>query len=91
MTLSTAITATTASTSTATHCPACGTWVCDDCGARRHYANRFSSLPQRCPRCASEKGHMQPACHRDGRMADHVESAASLIAAGSTPRYPAAV
>lgn len=68
-------------------CPACGTWVCDDCGTRRHYASRFSRNPQHCSRCSSVNGRMLPARHQRGRDLDHRESHARLLNEGAIPRY----
>jgi hypothetical protein len=69
-------------------CPACGTWACADCGARRQYANRFSRNPHRCPRCSSANGQIRPVHHEPGRAIDHVESYTEMIAEGKVPRYP---
>lgn len=80
-----------ASSPAPTACPACGTWVCDDCGAQRHYASRFSQEPQHClsPGCRSLNGHMQPARHRPGRAEDHQDAFLAIAAHGRTAlRYP---
>ncbi|MCU1419889.1 MAG: hypothetical protein JWR57_1058 [Mycetocola sp.] len=71
-------------------CAACGIWVCDDCGARRSQANRFSEQAQRCPSCRSLNGRMEPIRHRVGRADDHESSYRSSIADGLVPRYPLA-
>jgi hypothetical protein len=52
-------------------CRACGTWICDDCSARRPYASRFASDPQCCATCASTAGRMAPVVHRESRADDH--------------------
>lgn len=77
-------------TSTTHPCRACGTWVCDDCGARRSQANRFSQHVQHCPNshCRSLNGRMEPSRHRANRAADHESAYRSCIADGLVPRYP---
>ena len=73
----------------ATHpCPACGTWLCDDCGAQRSYASRFSAQAQHCASCRSLSGHMTPARHRARRADDHAASYQSCISTGLALRYP---
>jgi hypothetical protein len=69
-------------------CPACGTWVCEDCGHRRAGANSFSEKPQRCPSCQSLNGRMESSRHRASRADDHESSYRSSLAAGLAPRYP---
>ena len=69
-------------------CPACGTWVCDDCGAQRSYASRFSAQLQQCASCHSVHGHMTPVRHRARRADDHAASYQSCIADGLVLRYP---
>lgn len=69
-------------------CPACGSWVCDDCGAVRRYANRFSPEAQSCSKCGSLSGSMSPAQHRAVRADDHSGSYRLLVAQGRVPRYP---
>jgi hypothetical protein len=70
--------------------PACGTWVCEDCGAERRYSSRFSEEPQRCPGCRSLNGHMAPAQHRRsrGRAEDHETACLAIVAEGLVPSYP---
>lgn len=69
-------------------CPACGTWVCDDCGAQRPYASRFSERPQQCARCHSVNGQMKAGRHRAGRADDHAAASQSCLADGLMLRYP---
>ena len=69
-------------------CRACGTWICDDCGARRSYASRFSSVPQRCAACTRENGHMTPIIHRQSRADDHDASYRQSLAGSVVLRYP---
>ena len=69
-------------------CPACGTWFCDDCGARRPYASRFAAQLQHCAICHSVHGHLTPARHRARRADDHEASYQSCIADGLVLRYP---
>jgi hypothetical protein len=52
-------------------CRACGTWICSECSARRPYASRFASIPQRCATCSSANGHMAQVVHRESRADDH--------------------
>ena len=68
-------------------CRACGTWVCDDCGALRAYASRFSNEPQRCPKCSSSNGRMRAVVHRLSHAVDHDESYGRCVADNLTPRY----
>ena len=72
-------------------CRVCGTWVCEDCGARRPHANRFSSQPQLCPQCSSASGCMAPVAHRAGRADDHEAAFRQCIAEGLPLRYPLSV
>lgn len=72
-------------------CSVCGTWLCDDCGARRPHANRFSSQPQLCPQCSSASGCMTPVSHRAGRADDHEAAFRQCIAEGLPLRYPLSV
>jgi hypothetical protein len=69
-------------------CRACGTWVCDDCGARRPYASRFSSTPQRCAMCGGTNGHMAAVVHRVSRADDHDASYRRSMAGDIPLRYP---
>ena len=69
-------------------CPACGTWLCDDCGAQRPYASRFAAQAQHCASCRCLSGHMTPARHRASRADDHTAAYESCIADGLVPRYP---
>ncbi len=71
-----------------TPCRACGTWACDDCGARRTYASRFSSEPQHCAQCSSTDGRMTQVVHRAGRADDHEASYRQCIADDLPLRYP---
>ncbi len=68
-------------------CPACGTWVCDERGARRSYASRFSQHAQYCSSCQSLNGRMEPSRHRSSRADDHESSYRSCITDGRAPRY----
>lgn len=43
-------------------CRACGVWQCLDCPGRRQRANRYKA--QKCPRCHSTNGQMNPILHR---------------------------
>jgi hypothetical protein len=81
---------TTTATTHRPACRACGTWVCDDCGAKRHYASRFSRSAQLCPQCGSINGRMEAVRHRDGRADSHDESFEEALAEGHTVRYPLA-
>jgi len=77
-----------ATTQETTACRACGTWICDDCGAQRGYASRFSEQAQHCARCAGTRGHMAPVTHRANRADDH-DAAYRRSLAGDVPlRYP---
>jgi hypothetical protein len=87
-TLMTNLTAPAAPTDATNLCPACGIWVCDDCGALRSQANRFSRHAQHCPSCRSLNGRMEPTRHRAGRADDHESSYRSSIADGRALRYP---
>jgi hypothetical protein len=49
---------TTPNSCTSLSCPACGTWKCNDCGATRPCASRFSQQPQRCAKCRGLNGQM---------------------------------
>jgi hypothetical protein len=69
-------------------CRACGTWVCDDCGARRFYASRFSSPPQGCATCAGTNGYMAPVIHRESRADDHDASYRRSLVCAAPLRYP---
>ena len=70
-------------------CRACGTWICDDCGARRGYASRFSSTPQHCATCGGANGHMATVVHRESRADDHDASYRRSLAGDIPLRYPA--
>jgi hypothetical protein len=76
------------STDVPTACRACGNWICDDCGARRGYASRFSGEPQFCASCSSLNGRMTDAVHRASRSEDHELAYQRRIADGGLPRYP---
>lgn len=78
----------TEATQEARACRACGTWICDDCGAQRAYASRFSSAPQHCAKCAGANGHMAPVVHRAGRAGDHDASYRRSLADEVPLRYP---
>jgi hypothetical protein len=78
------------SPSIAAACSACGTWVCDDCGAHLGDASRFSSKPHRCPKCESPNGQMVRVVHRARRAEDHRESFLRVVADGVPLRYPLA-
>jgi hypothetical protein len=69
-------------------CRACGTWICDDCSARRAYASRFSEQEQHCAKCAGTSGHMAPGTHRAGRAEDHDASYRRSMADEVPLRYP---
>jgi hypothetical protein len=69
-------------------CSACGTWICDDCGARRARASRFARQPHHCGKCSSTAGHMIEITHRVGRAGDHEASYREAIADGRLVRYP---
>lgn len=69
-------------------CPGCGTWVCNDCGARRQYASRFSAKPHNCPRCRGRTGQMLPVRHQQSRAEDHLEIFHRISDEGRIPRYP---
>ena len=68
--------------------PACGTWLCDECGAQRPYASRFSAQLQQCASCHSVHGHMTPVRHRARRADDHEAAYQACIADGLVLRYP---
>lgn len=70
------------------HCPACGTWTCDDCGAQRPYTSRFSEKSQQCASCRSLSGQMMPSSHCESRADEHATSYQSRIANSGAPRYP---
>jgi hypothetical protein len=79
------------STDVPTACRACGTWVCDDCGAKLADASRFSGQPHHCPKCSSAQGRMAPVVHRARRANDHEESYQRGIADGGLLRYPVSI
>ncbi|TFD70420.1 hypothetical protein [Cryobacterium fucosi] len=70
-------------------CRACGTWICDDCGAQRAYASRFSSTPQHCATCAGTNDRMIAVTHRESRADDHDASYRRSLAGEVPLRYPA--
>jgi hypothetical protein len=56
-------------------CPVCGTWVCAQCGWKRHGASL--TWKHTCHRCGGTRGLLIPSRHRDETIrADHAAAAA---------------
>jgi len=53
-------------------CPCCGTWICGNCGWKRHLASRFWP-GHRCARCGYSKGKIWAVYHQERLRIDHEE------------------